>query len=215
MTDTQRILMDIKLSDKRMRHTLGVVSCAKMLAQRHFPFLSPEKIEAAALLHDFTKEYSTERQLELCAKYSIPVSPREQKIPKLYHAKTAAALALQVYGQDKEVADAIYFHTTGKADMSPAESVIYLADYIEEFREDKGCVRVRDYYNELYKTESDKQRAFYMAILFSFDITIKHIIKKGELLSSESVEARNFLLEKLYAKTDIVKPDKRRNGEIK
>ena len=39
-----------------------------------------------------------------------------------------------MFGQDDEVYDAIFYHTTGRADMSLAEKILYIADYIEPGR---------------------------------------------------------------------------------
>ena len=55
----------------------------------------------------------------------------EQKALKLLHAKTGAEIARDVFGVSDDVYEAIKWHTTGKADMTLLEKVIYLADYIE------------------------------------------------------------------------------------
>ena len=59
-----------KMSVKRFSHTLGVEKKAEELCA----LFAPEKtgmMRAAALLHDITKELSTEEQLMLCKKYGI------------------------------------------------------------------------------------------------------------------------------------------------
>ena len=48
MTEIQRVRNDLKLSEKRMRHTEGVVRAAVLLASRHFPEIAPETAELAA-----------------------------------------------------------------------------------------------------------------------------------------------------------------------
>jgi len=197
MTINEKILNDLNLSEKRLLHTRGVAACAKQLAQRHFPSLSSAKMETAGLLHDFTKEYSLDEQKALCQKYNIVMLPVEAKSPKLYHAKTAAAIAKYEYNVDDEIASAIYYHTTGKANMTDAEAVLYFADYIEEYRTDKGCIDVRNYYLKLLKKESNNQIALKKGILYSIDITIAHLIKKGEIIGYDTISARNFLVVEL------------------
>ena len=192
-----QIISDLKLSEERFQHTLRVVKCARELTQRHFPDLSVDNMEVAALLHDFTKEYTLAEQIELCRKYNIYISPEEADVPKLYHAKTAAAIAKYVYGVDKETESAIYYHTTGRAGMTDAEAVIYFADYIEENRTDKACVEVRDYYLQQLAKEKDPLIALKKGILYSLDVTLKHLIKKELFICITTIEARNDILKYL------------------
>ena len=72
-----------------------------------------------------------EEQLALVERYHIALDELEQHALKLLHAKTGAALARDVFGADDEICSAILWHTTGKANMTTLEKVIYLADYIE------------------------------------------------------------------------------------
>ena len=197
MTLNERILKDLRLSEKRLQHTKGVAACAKLLAARHFPSLSPEKMETAGLLHDFTKEYTLEEQRALCIKYGIEIPSSEADIHKLYHAKTAAAIAKYEYDTDEEISSAIYWHTTGRSGMSDAETVLYFADYIEEYRTDKGCIRVRNNYIRHLKKESDPLIALKKGVLYSFEVTIKHLLHKNEKICLATIEARNYMIERL------------------
>ena len=76
-----------------------------------------------------------EEHLALCSRYGVALDRMEQVTEKLLHAKTGAILARNVFGQDDEVYDAIFYHTTGRADMSLAEKILYIADYIEPNRD--------------------------------------------------------------------------------
>ncbi len=194
MSLKEQIISDLKLSEERYIHTLGVAKCAKALAQRHYPNLSADKMEIAALLHDFTKEYTLEQQKELCKQYNIYIPPEEAGSLKLYHAKTAAAIAKYVYGVDKETESAIYYHTTGRAGMTDAEAVLYFADYIEENRTEKACVMVREYYLKQLATEKDHIVALKKAILYSLDMTIKHLLKIEQSICIATIEARNDII---------------------
>ena len=102
-----------------------------------------EKARFAALLHDSTKRLSMEEQLAMCEHYHIELDELEQHALKLLHAKTGAALARDMYGADDEIYNAILWHTTGKANMTLLEKVIYLADYIEPNRDFDGVEDLR------------------------------------------------------------------------
>ena len=62
---------------------------------------------------------------------------------KLLHAKTGAAIARDVFAVDDAVYRAIYWHTTGHANMTKLEKIIYLADYIEPSRDFPGVDDLR------------------------------------------------------------------------
>ena len=56
-------------------------------------------------------------------------------MPALIHAKLGAYLAENEYGiKDREVLDAITYHTTGRPEMTMLEKILYIADYIEPNR---------------------------------------------------------------------------------
>ncbi len=192
MTLNQRIQRDLKLSKKRFLHTLGVAEAVVLLIDRHFPGLDKEEMIAAALLHDFTKEYTLARQKELCETYSITIPPESQGLQKLYHAKTAAAIAREVYGLPDYIQSAIYYHTTGRPNMTDPEKCLYFADYIEPNRTDPYCVAVREYYEHLYANHPDKTYALNKAIAFSFEQTIDYLNLEGKTLDPMTIKAKEY-----------------------
>lgn len=197
MIDANGIISSMTLSERRLKHTFGVADAAKELAKTHFPALDLKQVELAALMHDFTKEYSVERQFELCEQYNIQLTDEEKANPKLLHAKTGAVIASHRFALPTDACSAIYWHTTGRPAMSPFEIVIYLADYIEEFRDDPGCIKLREYYQKALKKESDKAVALHKTLVRSFDTTIKYLITDGKTINSTTIEARNYYINRL------------------
>ena len=56
-------------------------------------------------------------------------------MPALIHAKLGAYLAENEYKiKDREILDAITWHTTGRPAMTMLEKILYIADYIEPNR---------------------------------------------------------------------------------
>ena len=122
-----------KLDEQRYEHTLGVAFTAMSLAMKYDVDL--HKAELAGLLHDCAKCMPDERKLHKCEKYNIPISETERKNPSLLHSKLGAYLAEHKYGvKDPEILNAILYHTTGHADMTMLEKIIFVADYIEPRR---------------------------------------------------------------------------------
>lgn len=197
MTDANAIISAMNLSERRLKHTFGVADMAKELARAHFPALDLKAVELAALMHDFTKEYSVERQLELCELYRIELTDDEKNNPKLLHSKTAAIIARDRFMLPTEACSAIYWHTTGRAAMTPFEIVIYLADYIEEFRDDPSCIKLREFYLKAMKKERNKAVALTKTLVRSFDTTIKHLIADEKTINVSTFEARNYYINQL------------------
>ncbi|MCF2664116.1 nicotinate (nicotinamide) nucleotide adenylyltransferase [Oscillibacter valericigenes] len=169
------------LKHKRILHVLGTEQEAARLAERYGADV--EKARVAALLHDCTKKLSMEEQLALCAKYGIRLDELEQKALKLLHSKTGAAIARDVFGVDDEIYSAIWYHTTGHADMTKLEKIIYLADYIEPSRDFPGVDELR---NVCYE-DLDK------GLLKGLEMTIEEMTAMGNPVHHATVEARDAL----------------------
>ena len=196
MTDVNTILSTMTISERRLKHTLGVAEAAKELAKTHFPELDLKSVELAAIMHDYTKEYPVERHLELFSLFGIEVSEDDIINHKLLHGKTAALIARHDFGLDEETCSAIYWHTTGRPEMTPFEIVIYLGDYIEEFRDDASCIQLREFYKKSLAKDG-KRTALVKTLVRSFDTTLKHLIASEKNIDENTIKARNFYLKQL------------------
>jgi nicotinate-nucleotide adenylyltransferase len=177
------------LKKKRVPHVLGCAETAVKLAKLYGA--DPEVALRAGLLHDVTKAIDGEDQLLLVDKYDIMISDFERKNPKLLHAKTGAAVAEHVFGESPEVVKAIYWHTTGKADMSLMEKIIYLADYMEPTRSFPGVERLRQV------TFEDLDRG----LLMGLELCIAELVRENKTVCSDSADARDYLRQQLGADT--------------
>ena len=170
------------LKPKRMPDVLGTEHEAAVLARRYGADVTSARI--AALLHDCTKKLSMEEQLALCEQYGIALDELERKNLKLLHAKTGAAIARDLFGVSDEIYWAIYWHTTGKADMTKLEKVIYLADYIEPSRDFPGVEKLRR------AVHADLEHGLLMAL----EDSIEEMRQRGNPVHPNTVEARDYLL---------------------
>lgn len=126
-------LVRARLNDERFNHSLGVKESAEALAKKYDA--DPDKAVIAGILHDITKEYNNEQHMELIDKYNIPIDDGEKTTKKLWHAITAAAFVEYEIGiNDKEILNAIRYHTTGRENMTILEKILYVADFIEPNR---------------------------------------------------------------------------------
>lgn len=188
------------LSDKRARHILAVEDMAVRLGRLYADGEESERIlRAAALLHDITKEKKGDEQLELCSQYGIPLTAEELCAPKTHHARTAAAKILKEYPEfaDENVVSAVRWHTTGRADMSIYEKLIFLADYIDDSRVFPDCVKLRELF---WSAEPEKMSAaerdvhLTNILILAFDMTIMGLLSDGAVIHPDTVAARNFLV---------------------
>ena len=77
--------------------------------------------------------------------------------------------------------------------MTMLETLVYLADYIEETRSFPDCVALREYfYGSLAKKDSQPETVLGQTLVLSFGLTIKNLIDEGNLIDSDTVNARNY-----------------------
>ncbi len=170
-------------NQRRFKHTLGVAAEAVRLA----PLFKadPDKAYIAGLLHDCAKNFTPEQVSEYCRRYGVTLDPYCESEKALVHAFLGPTVARADYGvEDSEILDAIYYHTTGKPDMTRLEKLIYIADMTEPGRELEQSAQLR----EIVEHDADE------ALVYALDCSIKHVISKGGLIHPNSVLARNYIL---------------------
>ena len=130
-----------RLTTDRYEHVLRVTETAKHLALLHN--VSIDKAEQAALLHDIAKCMDP-----TSLRLKISENNLDQRLLffhyELWHASVGAVVASSEFNvTDTEILNAIKFHTTGRANMTNLEKVIYIADMIEPKRNFPGIDRLR------------------------------------------------------------------------
>lgn len=171
------------LKPKRFEHTLNVVDAALELSLR-YP-CNRDKVRYAALLHDCAKNYSDNALLDTANRYYLKVDDITKREPQLLHGPVGAVVARQEYGiEDKEILNAIKFHTTGRKNMTVLEKIIYLADFIEPGRSYPGVDKLR----ALSVENLDD------AMIQALTNTIRYITSIQGLIHERTVSARNYLI---------------------
>ena len=169
------------LNPNRVAHVLGCRDTAVELA-RHW---GADVCDAAraGILHDITKAIDGPLQLTLCDAYGKILSDFSKRYPKTLHALTGSLVAERIFGENSAVVSAIEWHTTGRANMSLLEKIIYIADYIEPNRTIPGVEQLR----KLAFTDLDA------ALKMGLEMTLEHLNKQGSEVSPESREALAWL----------------------
>jgi predicted HD superfamily hydrolase involved in NAD metabolism len=114
-----------------VEHIQRMVAEAKDLGHRYG--LDETQLELAAWGHDIARHLSPQELLDAARRFGLDMRPAEEQVPILLHGAVGAEILRRDYGiDDPDVLAAVRFHTTGRAEMSTLEKVIFVADKIEE-----------------------------------------------------------------------------------
>ena len=169
------------LKKSRVSHVLGCRDTAVKLAEHWGADVTDAA--RAGILHDITKAIDGPLQLTLCREYGTILDDFSVRYPKTLHALTGSLVAERIFGETQAVVSAIRHHTTGKADMSLLEKIIYVADYMEPCRDFPGVEKLRKY------AFSDLDAALKLGL----EMTLENLVSRGLEISPESREALDFL----------------------
>jgi len=175
-----------QISEKRFRHTLGVVQTAVLLAD--FYGENFYNAHVAAIFHDYAKEYSNHEMLNLCQQLQIPLDEIQQQVPNIMHGAVAAKLANRNFAiTEKIILHAIENHTIPKPPLSLLDKIIKIADNTEPNRQNfSGQITL----HELRKlSKIDLNKATISAIIGDMEYTKR----KGQLLHPLSTEVLQYL----------------------
>lgn len=122
------------LSKPRFIHSVNVGNMAEKLAGIYGVDIFKAKI--AGLLHDICKEMDIKQQNQLITLLEPQVCKSfEGVFHKLLHGPAAAAFLKSEFSIcDEDILNAVCFHTTGHANMSMFEKIVFVADHISDER---------------------------------------------------------------------------------
>ncbi len=187
-----------RMSGKRLAHTLAVEEMAKRIAALYCSEKT-DILAAAALLHDITKEKSTEEHIEICQRYGVEYTNDNILAPKTFHAITAAATIPVEFPEfnDMEIVSAVRYHTTGREGMTLTEKIIYLADYIDDTRTFPDCITLREmFWGVDIESMSQEERLLHLdrVVLRSLEMTIADLVENGRFVNADTTAAKDSLL---------------------
>src|SRR5690625_1052393 len=166
-----------KLTSNRFDHTIRVYDEAVKLAKL---FNAPIKqVELAAIFHDYCKNDSEEDLRQAIIDDGLP-EDLLQFNKELWHGPVAAMKVKEEFQiKESAIIDAIYFHTSARANMGMVEKIIYVADYIEPKRNFPRLDEVR----KLAVTDLNE------AVFHTLRNTIIYLMKKNEKIFPDTFYA--------------------------
>lgn len=160
--DQYRDIIRGRLTPRRYEHSLAVARQAEHLAKKYG--CDPDKARKAGLLHDILKDTDGDSQLQIFKEFGILLDAVEQTAPKLWHAHAGAVFLEHILGiTDREILDAVRYHTTARAAMTLPEKVLYLADFTSADRDYPDVDVMRDL------TERDLDAAMRYAVTYTIE----------------------------------------------
>ena len=173
------------LKESRLKHSLSVSETAIDLAAIYGENI--EKARIAGLVHDCVKNMKDSELIKVAMEHEVQLDEICLRNPSILHGLVGSIIArdvMEIY--DEDILSAIRYHTTGRKNMSILEKIIYIADYVEPLRTFNGVEELRS----LSVIDLDA------AVIQSLENTILYVISQKELLHIDTVEARNYLLNK-------------------
>lgn len=126
---------------KRLAHSLSVAETAENLALVYG--VDPYLARVAGLLHDWDKALTHDEIIEQARELGIDMGVDLALVQPLLHGIVAARELPERYPDlPASVFEAIDRHTTGAADMTPLDMVVFVADGIEPLR--RGTIGIEE-----------------------------------------------------------------------
>ena len=200
--EEMRIRLQQSLKPKRYEHSVRVYETALKMAEHYHADI--QKVAVAALIHDCGRQISKEDSVAKAKELGIPVDPVEEAQPILLHAKLGVYYAIRKYGvspDDREVLDAIRYHSTGTADMTQTAKIVFLADLIEPGRDFEGVEEIR----EASFKNLDR------GMLLSYENTIRYLLEDGLLIHPDAIAGYNQLAAETKTAQSIKEKPKKKN----
>lgn len=200
MLNSLREIVSSRLTQKRYNHTVGVEKMARFLAENCLPD-KINKVSAAALLHDITKELTKDVQTQiLMTSDNCSQIYRDIDLAVL-HSFTAPIIVKKEFPcfADAEILSAVKKHTLGDEVMSVFDKIIFLADFIEEGRIYPDSVLTRNFViDSMIPGETEKNiEILNRACIMEIDSTISHLERLGKSVNRITYLAKKSILSKM------------------
>ena len=176
-------LIKKRLSPTRFEHSICVAKEAIRLSHKYGA--DKKKAELAGLLHDIMKDTNPDEQLQFLKECGITLTKTERSATKLWHAISGAAYLEFVLGiKDRDILNAVRYHTTARAGMSLLEKIVFIADFTSADRNYDGVEEIRNAASESLEKVMIEGIAF----------TIGDLIKRRLPIHEDTFSAYNALL---------------------
>lgn len=177
---------------QRFNHSVATAKTALELNHQLKLGLDDDKVYLAGLLHDAAKLVDNHILWQIIEQHeTINVQNELINYPHLWHSFAGKYYVKEKFQiNDEEILNAIYYHTTGKAQMNSLEALIFVSDYIEPTRAGG------DY---LLKARNACNTSLDYGVCIILSQMIDYLQKSGKIVYSQTLIAYNYYkLERKY-----------------
>lgn len=176
-------LLKERLNEKRYFHSLCVADEAKRLSEKYG--CDREKAYLAGLLHDITKNANDEEQLQIFSDFDIILNDIEKNSKKLWHAISGALYVEHILKiTDRDIIDAIRYHTTAKANMSLLAKILYIADFTSADRD----------YDDVEVIREIAEKSLDFALIYALKYSVCDLVNQNRAVHLDTVCAYNQII---------------------
>ena len=181
--DEYKKIIKSRMSDYRYTHSVNVSKEAVRLAKKYGA--DTEKAALAGILHDITKETPKEEQLQIMTDGGIILDNVQEKSSKLWHGISGSVYIRDVLKiTDEDILNAVRYHTTGRANMSVLEKIIFIADFTSVERDYSGVKSMRK------KAGTSLENA----MLYGLQFTLKDLSKRAMIIHPDALACYNEIV---------------------
>lgn len=183
LVELQRISR-LLLKDKRLSHAESCVNFAVQLANIHG--VNEDRVKIASFAHDIFRDLEPSILIKMASAYKVKVTRLEKLNPILLHGKVAAEyVRRRFYIDDKEILEAIAYHTSGKENLGDVGKIVFLSDSLEENRIYENVEFLRQ------MAKQDLNHALYLVVANK----ILYAVKRRLFVLPETVKMWNWLVQ--------------------
>lgn len=173
-----------QLSQSRYEHSVRVAELCKKICLQFG--IDEEKGYLAGIGHDICKEIPLEDMKSIALKDKNGLSECEKEKPALLHGRAASVVLKSKFGiKDKDILEAVAFHTTGIVGMCDLSIALYISDKVEPKR--PGITK--EYLENLLSMN------LYDMMKNVISSNLDYVRKKGYKISEETLELEKYFRE--------------------
>lgn len=178
--DKMQAFLRGRLSRERYAHTMNVAKECRRLAKLYGE--NQEKAYFAGMVHDICKEDPKKQQYEWAVLSGMGFCDEEASSWKVWHGVAGAYFLKEHFGiTDKDILNAVRFHTIGRSGMSLLEKIVYLGDMTSEERDYNGV--------DIMRKTCDQ--SLEKGVLYALRYSVRKQVKRCALIPHFTLEAYN------------------------
>ncbi len=177
--------LSLQLPPGLQQHIEWVRGKALELARLHN--IDPARTEVAAMAHDLARAMEVTELLAKAREWGLAFHPMEEQVTVLLHAPVGAEILRRECGiGDREVLEAVRWHTTFNLGLGPVAKIVFLADKLDPQKLER--------YPFLERVDGLAREDLDAAAQVFLQEELASMIRAGRLVHPASVEGLNELL---------------------